>query len=94
MLESDLQYKVLTQCFFSLVDLERREILYSSPADKRIEINQYWTNISHSKLFKYWYQEHTSFLSCRASLSKFICITRSMNSITITFKKINISAKL
>ena len=93
-LESDLQYKVLTQRFFTLVDLGRREISFSLPADKRIEINQYWTNISHSKLFKYWYQEHTSFLSCRASLSKFICITRSMNIITFTFKKINILAKL
>ena len=48
MLESDLdlQYNVLTQCFFSLVDLERREIIYSSSADKRIEI------------IRYWYQEH------------------------------------
>ena len=96
MLESDLdlQYKVLTQCFFSLVDLERREILYSSPADKRIEIKQYWTKISYSKLFRYWYQEHTSFLSSRASLSKFFCIIGSMNSITVTFKKLNISIKL
>ena len=58
MLESDLQYKVLTQRFFTLVDLGRREISFSLPADKRIEINQYWTKISHSKLFKYQYQEH------------------------------------
>ena len=58
MLESDLQYKVLTQRFFTLVDLGRREIPFSLSADKRIEINQYWTKISHSKLFKYRYQEH------------------------------------
>ena len=94
MLESDLQYKVLTQRFFTLVDLGRRGILCSSPADKRIEIKQYWTKISYSKLFRYWYQEHTSFLSSRASLSKFFCIIGSMNSITVTFKKLNISIKL